>query len=36
VSFTAVVERTPLLHWLDQLGRPAPVASVSTYLRERR
>jgi UDP-GlcNAc:undecaprenyl-phosphate/decaprenyl-phosphate GlcNAc-1-phosphate transferase len=36
VSFTAAVERTPLLHWLDQLGRPAPVASVSTYLRERR
>jgi UDP-GlcNAc:undecaprenyl-phosphate/decaprenyl-phosphate GlcNAc-1-phosphate transferase len=30
VSFTAVIERTPLLHELDQLGRPAPVPSSST------
>ena len=30
VSFTEVIERTPLLRQLDQLGRPAPVLSVST------
>ena len=28
VSFTAVIERTPLLHWLDQLGRPARVTAI--------
>jgi UDP-GlcNAc:undecaprenyl-phosphate/decaprenyl-phosphate GlcNAc-1-phosphate transferase len=30
VSFTAVIERTPLLRRLDLLGRPAPVPSNST------
>jgi hypothetical protein len=30
VSFTAVIERTPLLRQLDLLGRPAPVPSTST------
>src|SRR4029453_16149294 len=30
VSFTAVIQRTPLLRELDQLGRPAPVPSSST------
>jgi len=29
VSFTAVIERTPLLRRFDQLGRPAPVVSAS-------
>lgn len=28
VSFTVVIERTPLLHWLDQLGRPARVTAM--------
>src|SRR5262249_56389801 len=29
VSFTAVIERTPALRWLDMLGRtPAPAAPV--------
>ncbi|HJV13355.1 MAG TPA: hypothetical protein VJ625_05625 [Propionibacteriaceae bacterium] len=30
VSFTAVIERTPLLRRFDQLGRPDPVRSMST------
>jgi len=30
VSFTAVIERTPLLRELDQLWRPVPVTSAST------
>jgi len=36
VSFTDVIERIPLLRCLDQLGRPGPVASMSTNVRERR
>jgi UDP-GlcNAc:undecaprenyl-phosphate/decaprenyl-phosphate GlcNAc-1-phosphate transferase len=36
VSFTAVIERTPLLRRLDQLGRPAPALSTPTNDRERR
>jgi UDP-N-acetylmuramyl pentapeptide phosphotransferase/UDP-N-acetylglucosamine-1-phosphate transferase len=36
VSFTDVIERTALLRRLDQLGRPAPAASMSTTVRERR
>jgi UDP-N-acetylmuramyl pentapeptide phosphotransferase/UDP-N-acetylglucosamine-1-phosphate transferase len=28
VSFTVVIERTPLLHWLDQLGRAARVTAM--------
>jgi len=29
VSFTAVIERTPALRWLDMLGRrPVPAAPV--------
>jgi hypothetical protein len=30
VSFTAVIQRTPLLHRLDQLGRTDSVPSTST------
>lgn len=36
VSFTEVIERTPLLRRLDQLGRPGSVASMSTNVSERR
>ena len=36
VSFTEVIERTPLLRRLDQLGRPGSAASMSTNVSERR
>ena len=36
VSFTAVIERTPLLRRLDQLGRALPASSRTDDVRERR